>query len=117
MRSDNASMVDRRAKQADCVGEPDKQPHPLSATLVHGRDDQSKAPTRKGFMPTLRLITLVSGVVVLLAGLLFLGQGTDVFPYPKTSFMVAQTPWACRGVYLIVLGAALVVLSRAFRGR
>ena len=60
-----------------------------------------------------RTLLLVGGTVVLLAGLLFLAQGTGWFPYPRSSFMVGRSSWAYRGVGLVTLGGALTVLSRS----
>lgn len=45
-------------------------------------------------------------------GLLFLAQGTGMFPYPKASSMVGALPWAYRGVSLVTLGVATMVISR-----
>ncbi len=58
-------------------------------------------------------VLMVAGGAMVLSGLLFLGQGTGVFPYPRSSFMIDQTPWAYRGVGLATLGAAVMILSRS----
>ena len=61
----------------------------------------------------MRSFLLTVGVVALAAGLLFLAQGTGVFPYPRSSFMIGQTAWAYRGVGLATLGTAALLVSRS----
>ncbi len=65
----------------------------------------------------LRRLGLLFAIACVLAGLLFVGQGTGVFPYPRTSFMIGQTPWVTRGVSLITLGLSALVVSRSLGGR
>lgn len=55
---------------------------------------------------------LLVGAVALLVGLLWIGQGTGWFPYPKSSFMIDQTPWVWRGALLALAGLAWIVASR-----
>jgi hypothetical protein len=55
------------------------------------------------------------GILALLVGLLWIGQGTGIFPYPRQSFMIDQTPWAYRGVLMLVIGAVAIVLGRRLR--
>ena len=62
-----------------------------------------------------RLLVLL-GMVLLLAGVLFAGQGSGWFPYPRESFMVGASPWIGRGVTLAAIGAGLL-LAAAFVGR
>ena len=64
-------------------------------------------------MKYLKTTILAFGYLFLLLGLVWIGQGTGYFPYPKTSFMIDQTPWAYRGAGLFVLG--LVVLFGSSR--
>lgn len=60
----------------------------------------------------LRPLGLAVGIACVAAGLLFLAQGTGVFPYPETSPMVRALPWAYRGVSMTILGVAAMVISR-----
>lgn len=63
-------------------------------------------------MPLLRTAALIFGVVALLAGLLFMAQGSGIFPYPKSSFMITQSSWIWRGGLVALLGVAIVLASR-----
>lgn len=55
---------------------------------------------------------LIVGALMVLLGLVWLGQGTGYFRYPQASFMIDQTPWAWRGGALALVGAVVLVLSR-----
>lgn len=57
------------------------------------------------------LLTLI-GIIVLLAGLVFMGQGSGYFPYPAESFMISQTRWIYYGGGIAVLGLLLIILTR-----
>ena len=59
---------------------------------------------------------LILGVAAALAGLVFMGQGSGWFPYPRSSFMIDQRPWVYRGAILLVAGLVAIVLSRWMRG-
>jgi len=60
----------------------------------------------------MRTLLVVAGTVACLIGLVWMGQGTGYFPYPKRSFMISQMPWAYRGGALVAIGATLVWLGR-----
>jgi hypothetical protein len=55
---------------------------------------------------------LVGGILAILVGLIWVGQGTGYFPYPASSFMINQTPWVYWGAVLALLGLIAVVVSR-----
>jgi hypothetical protein len=55
---------------------------------------------------------LILGVLALLIGLLWIGQGTGVVHWPASSFMIDQRPWVLRGAILAVVGLILIVWSR-----
>jgi hypothetical protein len=55
---------------------------------------------------------LVGGILAILIGLIWVGQGTGYFPYPASSFMIDQMPWVYRGGALAVLGLVVIVVSR-----
>jgi hypothetical protein len=50
------------------------------------------------------------GAVII--GLIWIGQGTGIFPYPASSFMIDQMPWAYRGAALAAVGLIAVFLLR-----
>ena len=60
----------------------------------------------------MRTALLVIGIIATLLGLVWIGQGTGYFPYPKSSFMISQMPWAWRGLVLAIVGVALIWYSR-----
>jgi hypothetical protein len=62
-------------------------------------------------MSALRWVLLGVGILLLLMGVVWIGQGTGVFPYPKQSFMIDQRPWALRGVMLAAVGLVVALLS------
>jgi uncharacterized membrane protein len=55
---------------------------------------------------------LILGLLALLMGLLWIGQGTGVVHWPASSFMIDQRPWVLRGAILAVVGVILIVWSR-----
>lgn len=63
-------------------------------------------------MRVLRLVLLVVGLLAMLAGLVWMGQGSGIFPYPAESFMINQPPWITRGAVTALAGLVLVLLSR-----
>jgi hypothetical protein len=60
----------------------------------------------------MRTSLLVFGVIAILIGLLWIGQGTGYFPYPRSSFMIDQMPWAYYGIVLALVGLIAVTVSR-----
>ncbi len=57
------------------------------------------------------LLTLV-GIIVLAAGLFFMGQGAGLIRWPAESFMISATRWVYYGGAIAVGGALLIVLAR-----
>ena len=47
-----------------------------------------------------------------LIGLVWIGQGTGVFPYPASSFMINQTPWIINGLIAAIGGLIVILGSR-----
>jgi hypothetical protein len=60
----------------------------------------------------MRTALLVVGIIATLVGLVWIGQGTGYFPYPPSSFMISQMPWAYRGIALAVIGIGVILYSR-----
>jgi hypothetical protein len=58
--------------------------------------------------------TLLSllGMIVLLAGLLFVGQGSGYIPWPAESFMISETKWIYYGAAIAAVGILLIVIAR-----
>jgi hypothetical protein len=54
----------------------------------------------------------IIGVLAMLMGLLWSGQGTGVVHWPASSFMIDQRPWVLRGAILAVVGLVLILVSR-----
>jgi hypothetical protein len=50
--------------------------------------------------------------LAVIIGVIWIGQGTGVFPYPASSFMIDQMPWVYRGAALAVAGLIAIVLLR-----
>ena len=50
-------------------------------------------------------------VILLMAGLVFVGQGSGYFPYPAESFMISQTRWVYYGAAIAVAGALILILA------
>ncbi len=63
----------------------------------------------------MKILLLVIGVLALLVGLLWVGQGLGYVHWPASSFMLDQRPWADRGAALAVLGLVLILIARRFR--
>jgi hypothetical protein len=60
----------------------------------------------------MRNVLLSIGVMAILVGLIWIGQGTGYFPYPSSSFMINDVAWAYYGIALAVLGLVAVAVSR-----
>ncbi|MEO7814034.1 MAG: hypothetical protein ABIR87_01165 [Sphingomicrobium sp.] len=54
----------------------------------------------------------IAGVLALLMGLLWIGQGLGYVHWPASSFMLDQRPWALRGAILAAIGVGLLVYAR-----
>ena len=60
----------------------------------------------------MRTALLVIGILACLIGLLWIGQGTGYFPWPRESFMIDESRWAWIGLAVFAAGLAAIVLSR-----
>ncbi len=63
-------------------------------------------------MQALRTILSILGGLIVLTGLVWIGQGSGYFPYPASSFMINQSPWMLRGALTAVAGIILIVVAR-----
>jgi hypothetical protein len=64
----------------------------------------------------LRMILLIIGSLMVLLGLVWIGQGSGFFPYPAESFMINEAAWIHWGLLLAAAGLLVIVMSRR-RGR
>jgi hypothetical protein len=53
-------------------------------------------------------LLLIIGFLTLAIGLLWIGQGTGVIPWPRSSFMINQLQWAGYGALLAAVGLILI---------
>ncbi len=60
----------------------------------------------------MKIVFQIVGVVAILMGLLWIGQGLGLIKWPASSFMIDVRPWAIRGALLAAVGAALLLWSR-----
>lgn len=60
----------------------------------------------------MRTLLTIVGIILLLMGLVFVGQGSGYFPYPASSFMISRTIWIYYGAGIAVVGVILIFLSR-----
>lgn len=54
------------------------------------------------------------GFLVLILGLVWMGQGSGSFPYPAESFMINQGPWVTRGAIFAIVGLLMIWGARRF---
>lgn len=66
-------------------------------------------------MAILRGLIGLIGILAMLMGLLWVGQGLGLIMWPAESFMLADRTWALNGSALALLGLALVWVSRRRR--
>jgi hypothetical protein len=57
-------------------------------------------------------LLMLAGLIVLALGLLFVGQGSGLIPWPARSFMIRQTEWVYYGGAIAAVGIVLMVLAR-----
>ncbi|EJZ19074.1 hypothetical protein RCCGEPOP_22182 [Rhizobium sp. Pop5] len=65
----------------------------------------------------MRTTGYVIGLLMIVLGLIWIGQGSGYFPYPASSFMIAQTIWVLWGAILAAVGIAVVVIVSRLRRR
>ena len=55
---------------------------------------------------------LIVGILAVLMGLLWVGQGLGIVDWPASSFMIGERSWVTRGALLAFVGLILIVASR-----
>ena len=68
--------------------------------------------TKRGTDGNMRTLLTVIGIILLIAGLVFMGQGSGYFPYPAESFMISQTRWIYYGAVIAIGGLVLIMAAR-----
>jgi hypothetical protein len=63
-------------------------------------------------MAIIRVLMLIIGVLAVLMGLLWIGQGTGLVHWPASSFMINESAWAIRGCVLALGGLLMIVFGR-----
>ncbi len=79
----------------------------LARHLVYARP----TGTNIGMRHMKRLMFIV-GILAALLGLLWIGQGTGLFPYPANSFMISDMHWTYYGAAVAIIGIGLIAYSR-----
>lgn len=75
--------------------------HPLrtfGGSLINARD--------------MKAALLIVGILAVLMGLLWVGQGLGIVDWPASSLMIDQRPWVTRGALLALVGLILIAASR-----
>jgi hypothetical protein len=60
----------------------------------------------------MKALLLLIGIVVLAAGLFFMGQGSGLIRWPAESFMISAINWVYYGGGIAVVGLLLIVIAR-----
>ncbi len=60
----------------------------------------------------MKTLLLLIGIILLAAGLLFMGQGSGYIPWPAESFMISQTKWIYYGGGIAIVGVLLMIVAR-----
>jgi len=53
----------------------------------------------------------VAGLLILV-GVVWMGQGSGYYPYPEESFMINQTPWVYWGALAAIVGIVVIVVTK-----
>jgi hypothetical protein len=61
---------------------------------------------------TMQTLATIIGIVFLIAGLVFMGQGSGYFPYPASSHMINQSRWIYYGAGIAVVGLLILIFVR-----
>jgi hypothetical protein len=60
----------------------------------------------------MRTALLTVGILALLIGLLWIGQGSGLVAWPQSSFMISQMQWTWYGAALALVGLILTWRAR-----
>ena len=60
----------------------------------------------------MKAVLMLIGIVAIIAGLLFAGQGAGIINWPSSSFMINSTQWILYGLVLAGIGLVLIGLAQ-----
>jgi hypothetical protein len=60
----------------------------------------------------MKTLLMLIGIIVLVAGILFAGQGSGYIQWPANSFMISQSEWVYYGGGIAVVGFLLIIIAR-----
>jgi hypothetical protein len=60
----------------------------------------------------MKTLLMLLGLIVLAAGLLFMGQGFGYIRWPAESFMISETKWVYYGGAMAIVGILLMIVAR-----
>jgi hypothetical protein len=60
----------------------------------------------------MKTVLVVLGVIAIVMGLLWAAQGSGVFPYPASSFMINDVAWVYYGLGTAVAGLIVISVAR-----
>ena len=63
-------------------------------------------------MRIIKILLLILGILMLLMGGLWIGQGLNIIRWPAQSFMIGVPVWSWNGAALALIGAGLIWFSR-----
>jgi len=63
-------------------------------------------------MNGLKMVALVLGVLMVLMGGLWIGQGLNIIRWPASSFMIGVPQWSWNGMFLAIAGVILIGFGR-----
>ena len=63
-------------------------------------------------MKVLKTLALILGVLMILMGGLWIGQGLTIIRWPAESFMIGVPQWSWNGMFLAIGGIVLIGLAR-----
>jgi uncharacterized membrane protein len=78
----------------------------------HSGDQRLGCAARREENKVMRNLLLIVGFLALAIGLLWIGQGTGVIAWPRSSFMISQIQWAGYGAALAAVGLILIWQSK-----
>ena len=58
---------------------------------------------------------MLIGIIVLAAGLVFMGQGLGYIRWPASSFMISEIKWAYYGGGIALVGILLIIIAQGRR--